>query len=128
MIMQRPSRKHWMCVLGLNFRLLGLAPIPASSLIFGCRVGSSGLGLPLYFLAFELAIMVVNRNSYPLCLLDVVFNVCKMFNGDFLNQIKVQINYLGSNLNQTKGKIKYLGSSFLFYQIKGFLKYLGSNF
>ena len=50
-----------------------------------------------------------------------------LFKGDFLNQIKGQINYFGSNLYQIKGQIKYLGSSLMFYQIKGFIKYLGSN-
>jgi hypothetical protein len=51
-----------------------------------------------------------------------------LFKGDFWNQTKGQINYLGSNLNQTKGQIKYLDSSLMFYQIKGFLESLGSNF
>ena len=30
-----------------------------------------------------------------------------LFKGDFLNQFKGQIKYLGSNLNQIKGQIKY---------------------
>jgi hypothetical protein len=45
-----------------------------------------------------------------------------LFKGDFFNQTKGQINYLGSNLNQTKAQIKYLDSSLMFYQIKGFLE------
>jgi hypothetical protein len=51
-----------------------------------------------------------------------------LFKGDFFNQIKGQINYLGSNSNQIKGQIKYLGLSLMFYRIKGFVKYLGSDF
>ena len=56
-----------------------------------------------------------------------VFNLMLNVNGDFLNQIKGQINYFASNLNQIKGKIKYFGSSLMFYQIKGFIKYLDPN-
>ena len=47
--------------------------------------------------------------------------------GDFLNQIKGQINYLSSVLPQIKGQIKYLCSSLIFYHIKGRIKDLGSN-
>ena len=51
-----------------------------------------------------------------------------LFKCDFLNQIKGQINYLGSIFtNQMKVQIEYRGSSLVFYQIKSYIKYLGSN-
>jgi hypothetical protein len=45
-----------------------------------------------------------------------------LFKVDFLNRIKGQTNYPGSNLNQIKGQIKYLVSSLMFYQIEGYIK------
>jgi hypothetical protein len=46
------------------------------------------------------------NTRYKQLLANIIVIRPRLFKGDFLNQIKGQINYLGSNLNQ----IKYLGS------------------